>query len=322
MKPVPAIVEPAQIDVDLVAEQIIVARNELASVESKIARLKGEIENAIGAAKMRRIDMGRLLTRVRPQWPERGPQAKGWGEFLRRVGIDDSTAYRYMREYEDPDGFTQNNPLNPPERNDSRSGVSEMNPDHRPAANVNGGSGNPLRGKYCTPKKWAEAVGLWDLDPFSNPRSHVAAAVRCMLEDGGDGLANPALPGTHRAGAGGVPSVATAGTRVFIQPDYSYVEEAIAHYKHTRFCALLRFAPETGWFDEMWPHVEAIAIPRERIPFEAPDGIEADGAPFPHVFYYAAEADITDEMRSLCIVLRVEHEPYDAEEILPEQEAR
>lgn len=305
MKPIPAIVEPAQIDVDLVAEQVIVALAEQRQAETSAARHEQQAAAARETARMRRIEIGKHLLRVRAAWPERGPNAKGWTAFLARVRLDDSTAHRYMQEARDPDGFSQR----------QRAVRENSGGDGPEPANVHGGSGEPTRGTYCTPAKYAAAVGPWDLDPFSNPRSHVESAIRCMLENDGDGLADLTLPGSWIAGGEPdmrcaprprISGVADENTRVWIQPPYGIVEAVIAHYGHTRFCALLRFAPDTAWFRALWPRVCVIAIPRERIPFEA-DGVEADGAPFPHVLYYADERDVTPAIRELCIVLRVEH---------------
>lgn len=68
------------------------------------------IENtAIQKRDEKRIEVGRALLRARMAWPERGPKAKGWGEYLRKEGIDDSTALRWMDLARAADGgdFTQ-----------------------------------------------------------------------------------------------------------------------------------------------------------------------------------------------------------------------
>lgn len=44
----------------------------------------------------RRRELGVLLLRARQAWPQRGPKAKGWGEFLEREGLTQPTAWRYM----------------------------------------------------------------------------------------------------------------------------------------------------------------------------------------------------------------------------------
>ena len=43
-----------------------------------------------------RLSMGRRLVNLRRLWPARGPKAKGWGEALAKIGIDQRTAHRYM----------------------------------------------------------------------------------------------------------------------------------------------------------------------------------------------------------------------------------
>ncbi len=298
------------LDEDRAAQAIEWARVEMEQAERSVVRLRGQLDDAIGAARARRMDIGRVLVGIRPKWPARGPNAKGWGLFLARVKLDDSTAFRYMAEYRDPDGFSQSESGKSNDDDDIGGALSE----NTGAANVFGGSGEPVRGSFCTPRKYALAVGPWDLDPFSNPRSHIVSEARCMLEDGGDGLDHEGVdPGAWRMGSG-AHGRADAGTRVWLQPVYAhgFVARAVAHYKHTRFCALLRFAPDTAWFADLWPRVAVIAAPLERLPFETPDGVQVEGAdeggdagaPFPHVLYYSDVRDVTDEIRRLCIVLR------------------
>lgn len=171
------------------------------------------------------------------------------------------------------------------------------------SANVNGGSGELARGAYCTPEWLAEAVGPFYLDPFSNPRSHIVAARRCMLEDGGNGLLDPAVPGSYSA----PPSFgrADAATRVWIQPPYEIVDEAIAHYGHTRFVALLRFDPSTRWFSRLYKLTSLVCVPRgRRIQFEPPPGVVASSNPYPHALYYARAEDATPRILRACIAWR------------------
>lgn len=163
-------------------------------------------------------------------------------------------------------------------------------------ANI-GGTGEVARGTYCTPKKWAELVGPWGLDPFSNPRSHIVSARSCQLERGDDGLA-AGPPGTYRTG--GRIYRATATTKVFLQPPYELVLEAIAHYGHTRFCALLRFDTSTTWYSRLRVLKRLTAVPLERLEFEPPPGIESEAAPFPHAFYFARREDAPPELLRRC----------------------
>jgi hypothetical protein len=330
VKPAPAIVEAAPVDVELLAEHIIVALNDERSIDSQIKNLEGRLEDARGTRRMRRIEIGNLLLRARKQWPERGPNAKGWTQFLAAVRLDDSTAWRYMDEAKNPsqEVFSQNGSGNDAEAQGNRqsapvlrenSAGSEPDSRDREPVNGNGGSGDPLRGTYCTPKDWAIAVGSWDLDPFSNPRSHILAADHLSLERGDDGLLDLAQPGSfYRAprtddekrvaqfNRDAFMFVATAGTRVFLQPPYELAAEAIGHYGHTRFCALLRLDPSPEWAETLWPLVKRIAIPfRVRLEFEGPPGIETSKSPYPHAFYYTHEEDVTDEIRRRCIVLAV-----------------
>ncbi len=305
-----------QLDLDLIASQIHDALAGLHSSETEaerndslVLRYATAAENARSVAARWRIEIGALLLQARPAWPGRGPGAKGWSEFLARVAIDDATARRYMAEATNPNA--QRGGKRETGRVDSiLAEIRKLGAQDRKAlmseirtANVNGGSGESDRGAWITAAKWAARVGPWDLDPFSNDRSHVAADIQCMLEDGGNGLADLATPGSWISG-GTSSGVADEQTRVWGQPPYEIVEQAVAHYRHTRFCFLLRLDPSTQWFAALWERTQLLAIPLgDREMFEPPPGVEASSNPQPHAFYYAAAADVTDEIRETCIVL-------------------
>lgn len=70
-----------------------VALQDAERAESQAAEVHGQ--KADEAAR-RRLELGRELILARKAWPARGPNAKGWGDFLRDAGIDDATARRYM----------------------------------------------------------------------------------------------------------------------------------------------------------------------------------------------------------------------------------
>lgn len=166
--------------------------------------------------------------------------------------------------------------------------------------NVRGKSGDPLRGSWVTRKEVALAVGRFDLDPFANPRSHILAERVCMLEDGGDGFGG-GRPGVGAYKCGGrfpLYGTATEETRVWIQPDYSMVDRALAHYAHTRFVALLKFDPRTEWFRRIFALSEAIRV-LWNAEFEPPPGITGGGQSWPHALYYRRAEDVTDDVRRL-----------------------
>jgi hypothetical protein len=352
VKATPAIVESA-FDIDHSLAVLAVALGGMHDAARSAARHEQLSGAARATEKLRRLEVGRELLRARSAWPARGPNAKGWGEYLMRATLAESTARRYLDEARDPDGFArkQETELNhghddadddddtaprrvidggepPPFRQLSEDDLIQflgrLDPVARKRvlaagkANAKGGSGEDARGTWCTSKEWAEAVGPWDLDPFSNPRSKIASARRCMLEDGGDGFgagdpgATPGLYLTGNAhGMSPVSSVAGDATRVWIQPPYELVEEAIAHYGHTRFCALLRWSPDVkSWFPALWARTAVVCHPfGARMGFDPPPGVEASGdMPFPHALYYADERDITDAVRARCIVWRVDHD--------------
>src|SRR6476646_7812658 len=93
MKPIAAIVETAP---DLAAEQVIVWREEERHAETSAARLEQQAGAARATAATRRLQIGELLVKQREKWPLSGPRARGWGEWLAKAKLDDSTAWRYM----------------------------------------------------------------------------------------------------------------------------------------------------------------------------------------------------------------------------------
>lgn len=159
---------------------------------------------------------------------------------------------------------------------------------------VRGGSGDPVRGSWCTPKPYAEAVGPFWLDPFSNPRSHIQSEHRCMLEDGGDGFGD-GTPGSYRIkGPEYLLGRSLADDRVWLQPPYGkgFVQRAFRHYRHTRWVALLRFDPRPPWWQEVYDASELVAV--VEIEFEPPPGVKLRGGnSFPHAIYYRHAGDVT-----------------------------
>lgn len=177
----------------------------------------------------------------------------------------------------------------------------------------------PDRNAWCTPKAWADAVGVWDLDPCSNARSHIQARYRCALEWGSNGLEHEGdedhagcFTGYEFAPTGGtvgtVTTCARKDWRVWLNPPYGRGEVLrwLRHYKHTRFCFLVRLDPSTEWFAELIAASEVLMVPRgERIEFEAPPGARVSKNPFPHVLAYADHRDVTPAVEALCFEWRV-----------------
>lgn len=148
------------------------------------------------------------------------------------------------------------------------------------------------RDTWCTPRWITDAVGRWDLDPCSNPRSTVQADETCRLDCGQDGLEHAALV-AHTA-------------RVFINPPYSDVMPWVQAYRHTRFCFLLKFDPSTRWCEALLEHTSVVLFPRRtRVEFSPPPGVESSANPFPHALFYARLADVTDAIRALCFTWSV-----------------
>lgn len=305
-KPIPAIVEK-QVDVEHSYAVISVALAGERDAGNTAARHEQLGAAARETQKLRRLEIGRELLKVRSAWPASGPRAKGWSEFLARVKLDDSTAVRYMQEartgtvHGEPGdsaqkpNLSQNSDRNVTPDNVTQLALVALVPD--PPADD-----EPVieRDTWCTPKWITDTIGRWDLDPCSNKRSTVQAHDVFDLEDGAR------MDGLHP------PSVIDDDIRVFINPPYSNVRPWIDVYAHTRFCFLLKLDPSTKWFAELLKHTELILLPRgTRVEFVAPEGVPADkshGNPFPHALFYARAADATAEIRALCWAWRVERD--------------
>jgi hypothetical protein len=169
----------------------------------------------------------------------------------------------------------------------------------RETVNVRGNSRDPNRGSWVTPDSEeypiARSVGSFDLDPFSNPRSHIQSHARCMLENGGDGFGD-GTPGTYYPDAHREhgPDIVGEAARVWLQPPYlkGFVQRAFRHYRHTRWTALLRFDPRPPWWQEVYDASELVAV--VEIEFEPPPGVkDLGGNSFPHALYYARAEDVT-----------------------------
>lgn len=216
MKPIPAIVEPAQVDVEGIAQQIIVALADERHAETSATRFEQQATAARETARMRRLEIGRWLLKVRGAWPKSGPSAKGWSAFLARVKLDDSTAVRYMDAARTSavhgDGAgTGGRPdrADPPDRDSAQqadvSQISESELADRIGkldADARGRIMRSLRSSvaserngdrdaYCTPPEITALLPEVDLDPCSNPRSTVRAQTTYSLEANQNGLELP-----------------------------------------------------------------------------------------------------------------------------------
>lgn len=136
-----------------------------------------------------------------------------------------------------------------------------------------GGSQDPVRDGACTPKWLADLLPTYDVDPCSNPRSHIRARERVMLERRQDGL---------RISAG-------SAMTVFCNPPYSrgQVIQWVHRYQNTDFTFLLRWDPSTKWFATLWPLCWGAWFPNLRMNFEPPPGVKFSSNPFPHALYFA-----------------------------------
>lgn len=320
------LVEPNMDAVEADVHQAFVALREadadvgLAAEVAEKAVSRAEELRQIAAT--RRLEFGRALQRARAGWPERGPKAKGWTDMLERIGIgpdaaSDAIAYAkaVMERFSGTDGrVPEKLPTLAEAGIDKRPRASDAT-DNRPAY---GGDRQretdapddrdappdnviplelddpepkaPDRNTWCTPKKWADAIGPVDLDPCSNERSHIQAKATFVLERGENGLAlAPEVPDDQLE---------------FINCPYGrgLVIQWVRAYGQKRFIFLLKFDPSTKWFAELIARTTVVMFPKdERMEFEPPPGVESSSVQFPHAFFYAREEDITDEMRALCL---------------------
>lgn len=159
------------------------------------------------------------------------------------------------------------------------------------------GSGDNTRGGWCTPENVARAVGHFDVDPFTNERSHIDADAECILERGDNGFGD-GTPGSYFVNGIGLQR-ATEATRVWLQPDYAFVNEAFAHYRHARWTALLRFDPRvTSWFRAIY-RASGLVVVLRKCEFEPPPGVETSSNPTIHALYYRSADDVTDAVLRL-----------------------
>ena len=316
MKDIAAIIAPAPVD-DVAAEQVIVWRDEERQADASGARHEQLGAAARATAMLRKLQIGELCAKQRAKWPASGPRARGWGEWLARAKLDDSTAWRYIEAWKTrnkPDGEGDvGEPSQPADvrgksetRDDSDRDVTPANmaptlslapdPAPDPALEI---EVEPDRDSWCTPPWITEPIGTFDLDPCSNARSTVKSSNRFSIEDGIDGLAHA--------------EDVSADWRTFINPPYSDVPPWIAAYAHTRFCFLLKLDTSTRWFADLFALTQLILIPRKRVSFVPPPGVppeKAKAQQFPHALFYAHHEDATDAIRALCWSWRVDRDPY------------
>ena len=141
---------------------------------------------------------------------------------------------------------------------------------------------------WCTPAWLAEKLGMFDLDPCSNQRSHIHAYVTAG-RDGwhqfSDGLALDWRRGT-----------------VFCNPPYSNVmpwAQKLATHRGD-WCALVKFDPTTRWWAKLMEASPWVAPFRKRIKFENGRGDE-HSATFPSALVYVGwqpSADLLEHLWS------------------------
>lgn len=281
----PAIVVPV---ISQLVEEARAAVKAVADADALAAAYDKKLTESREILRARRIELGMLLRKARETLPKRGTAENGWGAFLAALEMAETTAYDYMKLAGWTSGrslTTESGDKEPPPTGDTPPPKDEDVPADLPADVV----AEADRNQWCTPKRIADALGPWDLDPCSNERSHIQAAREYRLERGEDGLV--------------LASFNDGNTRAFINPPYArgQVIQWIQAYAHTRFCFLLKFDPSTAWFELLMQHTKLVLIPKgERVEFEPPPGIEASSVQFPHALFFAEPALATDAIKALC----------------------
>lgn len=162
------------------AQVIDLDTKRLAAKVKKLLGAESEIAKHERIAGPLRLEVARELAAKRNEWPERGPKAKGWGEFLESIGMPVRRAHELIQlivaPREDFGGSPKPSPANLNQATD------HTHPVLMPPAN---------RDAWCTPKWLCDALPFVDLDPCSNPRSAVRAKKKYSIEAGQNGILLP-----------------------------------------------------------------------------------------------------------------------------------
>jgi len=148
---------------------------------------------------------------------------------------------------------------------------------------------------WCTPRGLAQALGMFDLDPCSNPRSHVQARVRYALPQ--NGLQLPWMG------------------RVFLNPPYSdvlpWATRAVEHTPPGTVVALVKLDPTTKWWAKFMELRGVNWAPfKHRIKFERPDKPPFT-ANFPSALIWGGAAFLGEDPRDLGVDIWEPNDRYD-----------
>lgn len=114
---------------------------------------------------------------------------------------------------------------------------------------------DPISDSWCTNAELCRQLGEFDLDPCSNGRSHVRAAIRYSLDNGNDGLKDPWQGSVYCNGPYSNPLPWC---------------NRLADYQGS-WCALWKLDPTTKWWSELMGCGASFAPFRKRVKFERPD---------------------------------------------------
>jgi len=226
-------------------------------------------------AQRRRVELGEQLLRARRLWPRSGPKAKGWGDFIAKIGIPQPRAWEALKsagwveeqissgadEIKAPSLAESGARKKPP-----LSLVPDLAPEPEPpdvsamtvpaAAEVN-------RDAWCTPEPIVILLPReLDLDPCSNPYSLVRAKVKCSLESGRCGLKEKWFGMMYA----NIP---------FSEP-LPWFEKLVAEYRNLRGAG---FMVNTDQSTKWWKLGISVLLERldfgERLEFKPPPGVKA-----------------------------------------------
>lgn len=276
---------------------LIAAERDLAALETKTDEKREDVAR-------RRLRLGRALAEARKQWPARGPKAKGWGEFLARLGIDQPTAWRYMQLA----GYSEVSCTDDDEHEISVPTYAEAGIDKRPRLTVNppppdpetqpdpGPRFDPAYGtsapvssvsgaddynsdEWYTPIDVVESarrvLGAIDLDPATCEHAQRRIGAKTFYTKDDDGL------------------VKEWRGRVWLNPPYSqpaarlFAEKLVAEYQAGRVTAAVMVqnaSTDTGWFHAV-ARVSTVCLTRGRINFDREDGRGSQNR-YGQVFFY------------------------------------
>lgn len=199
MKPIPAIVESVFAAAE---ESVRVHFSAYREAEHQLEKASGVREERAGQLEKaekrvehwtkekdrERLETGRALAAMRPRWPTCGPNAKGWGVFLKSEGIDERSARDwmdlagYVEDVSEPKEFGSENIPTRREVSAAKAEARRTEPTNDNARfdpNVDTAPSVDIRlGDYRSALAGIGVVDAVIVDPPYSERTHAAATTR------------------------------------------------------------------------------------------------------------------------------------------------